>query len=114
MCLLCYKTYWNQLIKRSKFKEHSIKFHWDKKDKVSLFFEVTKGKYLNILLLWQLWMTTLERYEAGFRASYNFSLLIAGFGKPHSFWQELILSSASKVIGLGVEIRSSQLGANGT
>ncbi|XP_068622860.1 zinc finger BED domain-containing protein 5-like [Battus philenor] len=98
MFLICNKVLGNDAMKPSKLQDPLRRCHPAKTEKDLKYFQTLKDKLQKIPTLDRMFASTLQRNDDGLQASYNISLLIAKFGKPHTIGEKLILSAVEEVL----------------
>nr|XP_020653392.1 SCAN domain-containing protein 3-like [Pogona vitticeps]XP_020653393.1 SCAN domain-containing protein 3-like [Pogona vitticeps] len=96
-CLLCEKSFSNEMMKPSQLKDHLVKIHSDKADKPVSFFQSLKAKFEGRSTVKKLSGKSSLNADKGLICSYELSLLIAKHGKPHSIGETLILPVVKEI-----------------
>jgi len=91
MCVLCNIVLSNDAIEPSKLEDHLKRRYPDETRNDLKRFQRLKEKLQKRPTVDSIFSSALKNDDDGLRASYNFSLLIAKSGKPHTIGEQLIL-----------------------
>ncbi|KFD61358.1 hypothetical protein M514_12069, partial [Trichuris suis] len=98
LCLICEKTFANEVMKPSKLIKHLNRMHGDKAGKDLSYFQSLRDNFKNRKRLPTILSSASSQSSDRLRASYNLSLMIAKSGKPHTISEQLLLPAVSEVL----------------
>ena len=98
MCLVCGKSFSNQVMKPSRLLDHLKNKHADKKDNPVSFFQDLKDKFGKRDTVTSMMTKCSEQAGRGLLASYKISYLIAKCGKPHTIAENLIIPAVKEIM----------------
>ncbi|KFD60377.1 LOW QUALITY PROTEIN: hypothetical protein M514_27423, partial [Trichuris suis] len=98
LCLICEKTFTNEVKKPSKLIKHLNRMHGDKAGKDLSYFQSLRDSFKKRPRLSSFFSFASSQSSDGLRDSYILSLTTAKSGKPHTIGEQLLLPAMSEVL----------------